>query len=99
MSMTTFVLRFSRTRWPPITTWAQSGGGGGRRRSTSSDKGGGVYEDPAGACRAAKAAFPGPEASHPWRSPKLRKAINIVPVTMLQDSPHINHFKHLLDFG
>ena len=33
------------------------------------------------------------------RSPKLRKAINIVRVTMLQDSPDISHFKRLLDFG
>src|SRR5713226_4360759 len=33
------------------------------------------------------------------RSPKLGKAINIVRVTMLQDSPHISHFKRLLDFG
>jgi hypothetical protein len=31
----------------------------------------------------------------PVRSPKLRKAINSVRVTMLQDSPHISHFKRL----
>src|SRR5260370_3004139 len=36
MSTTTFVLRLSRTRCPPITTWAQSGGGGGSCRSSSS---------------------------------------------------------------
>jgi len=32
-------------------------------------------------------------------SPKLRKAMNVVRVTMLQASPHLSHFKRLLDFG
>jgi hypothetical protein len=33
------------------------------------------------------------------RSPKLCKAINLVPVTMLQASLHVIHSKRILDFG
>src|ERR1700676_1651351 len=38
-------------------------------------------------------------ASQPCRSPKLRKAVSLVRVTMLQASPHVRHFKRILDFG
>jgi hypothetical protein len=33
------------------------------------------------------------------RSPKLHKAVSLVRVTMLQASPHVRHFKRILDFG
>ena len=35
----------------------------------------------------------------PCRSPELREAINVVCVTMLQNSPHVIHFNRILDFG
>jgi hypothetical protein len=35
----------------------------------------------------------------PCRSPKLRRTLNPVPVTMLQAAPNAIHFKRILNFG
>jgi hypothetical protein len=39
------------------------------------------------------------KVTDPCRSPRLRKALNLGSITMLQSTLHAIHFKHILNFG
>jgi hypothetical protein len=50
-------------------------------------------------CRHQRLHFRSSPPTDRWRSPKLRKTLNPVPVTVLQAAPHAMHFKRILNFG